>query len=158
TTAEILAVFGVDPATAVPSMAAAATAESHVFVGRTQQLAALHRAFAECKKGQVKLVFIEGEPGVGKSALVRHFLADEAAHDPRLVVLAGRCYEQESVPFKGLDTVVDSLSVYLASLDGPDAIGLLLGGVRFLASVFPVLMRVPVVARQVPPDRAVGNP
>ncbi len=99
--------------------------------------------YGRARRKEARVVIVEGEPGVGKSALVHHFLG-AAGGAP--VVLAGRCYEQESVPFKGLDSVVDSLSEHLLTLDGAEVSTLLAGGVRHLATVFPVLTRVPAIA------------
>ena len=58
-------------------------------------------------------VYVHGPSGIGKSALVRRFL-DQLSASGDVVVLRGRCYEQESVPYKALDGVIDSLSHYLA--------------------------------------------
>src|SRR5262249_46418160 len=101
-----------------------------------------------------QFLLVQGEPGVGKSTLVRHFLEHAA---PEAVLLSGRCYEQESVPFKGLDTVIDSLSSYLAGLAAPGTDKLLARGVRFLASIFPVLRRVPAVASRCSDDQDVAG-
>ncbi|HET9516481.1 MAG TPA: ATP-binding protein, partial [Actinoplanes sp.] len=45
------------------------------FVGRTQQIAALSRAWQEVRQGMTRVVGVEGEAGIGKTALVRRFLA-----------------------------------------------------------------------------------
>lgn len=81
---------------------------------------------------------------MGKSALIRTFL-DEQVERHQALVLRGRAYERESLPFKAVDAVVDALSAHLkrAAKQGtpvplPDDIGL-------LAKVFPVLGRVPGV-------------
>jgi predicted ATPase len=153
----ILERLGVDSASAVPTTAATLDTAGR-FVGRGEELEALTQALGRAQAGRRELVLVEGEPGVGKSALVRHFLTQATLAQPSIVVLAGRCYEQESVPFKGFDTIIDSLSHYLAGLEQDEALGLLKGGVRFLTSVFPALLRVPAVGRQVPADRAVDNP
>ncbi|MDI1464090.1 AAA family ATPase [Catellatospora sp. KI3] len=44
------------------------------FVGRNPELQALHLAWAAARQGQPRVVAIEGEAGVGKTALLRHFL------------------------------------------------------------------------------------
>ena len=59
-------------------------------------------------------VIVDGESGVGKSCLVRRFTEDVVAAHPDAVVLAGRCYEREQVPYKGLDGVIDELARHLA--------------------------------------------
>ncbi len=125
-----------------------------VFVGRSADLDVLAAAYADVRAGRGRRVFVEGEPGVGKSALVHHFLG-EAGGAP--VVLAGRCYEQEAVPFKGLDSVVDALSEHLLTCGTTELGALLAGGVRYLATVFPVLARVPAVAGAVFEGRGVEN-
>ena len=61
------------------------------------------------------------------------------------LVLRGRCYEQESVPFGGVDSLIDALSEYLLGLSDDELAPLLEGGVSYVARVFPVLYRVPVV-------------
>ncbi|MBV8554165.1 MAG: serine/threonine-protein kinase PknK, partial [Planctomycetaceae bacterium] len=85
------------------------------FVGRAAQLAALGAAFAAVRRGRTVAVFVHGSSGVGKSALMRRFLEGLTEGD-EAVVLAGRCYEQESVAYKALDTLIDALIRYLRRL------------------------------------------
>jgi predicted ATPase len=125
-----------------------------VFVGRVLELGALDRALAEVERGQPRMVIVEGEPGVGKSAVVNRFLSSVGA---RAIVLQGRCYEQESVPFKGIDTILDALSEHLLALSAADTRRAIAGGVNYLAALFPVLKRVPVVGNATAGDRFVGN-
>ena len=73
------------------------------------------RRFQAVVNGQPAALSISGPSGIGKSALLRHFLRRIAAADD-VLVLSGRCYENESVPFKVLDGVVDDLSRHLASI------------------------------------------
>jgi hypothetical protein len=82
---------------------------------------------------------------MGKSALVERLLAEVPA---RTLVLRGRCYEQESVPFGGVDSLIDALSEYLLGLEASDVDRLLAGGVSNIAKMFPVLSRVPLIAEQ----------
>jgi hypothetical protein len=76
------------------------------FVGRNAELAELAHAYRRTRDGERELIIVQGEPGVGKSTLVRRFLESHVALDGEAVILAGRCYEQESVPFKAFDTVI----------------------------------------------------
>jgi len=112
------------------------------FVGRLRELDDLVLALADAKARRPVAVLVHGEPGMGKTALVRRFLDDAAEADPSLLVLSGRCYEQESLPFKAFDAIIDARSRRLSELDESEARLLLRGGVRFLATMFPVLRRV----------------
>jgi hypothetical protein len=149
--AEVLRRLG---AAAGPAAAAAAPspAGSDVpLVGRERHLQALHEAFEPVRQGQAVTVCVHGRSGVGKSALLRCFLQG-LSEGGRAVVLAGRCYEQESVPYKALDSVVDALSRYLERLPRLEAQALLPRDMGPLTRVFPVLGRVEAVARA--PGRA----
>lgn len=111
-----------------------------VFVGRERHVAALHRALDAVREGGTAFVRVRGRSGSGKSALVERFLA-EAAVDPDVQVLSGRCYELESVPYKALDSLVDQLARALAQVPADELAGLLPPGMPALARVFPVLER-----------------
>ena len=82
-----------------------------MFVGREAALASLTRAFSQVQSGTAVSVLIHGPSGIGKSALVRRFLEQL----PNVVVLRGRCYEREAVPYQALDGIIDSLGQYLNS-------------------------------------------
>ena len=110
------------------------------FVGRTRELASLEDAFLHSQQ-QATIVIVDGESGVGKSCLVRRFTADVVAVHPEAVVLAGRCYEREQVPYKGVDGVIDELARYLATLPDAEAFDLVPARVGPLVQVFPVLRR-----------------
>src|SRR4030095_6413539 len=58
----------------------------------------------------------------------------------------GRCYENESIPYKAVDGVIDDLSRYLASISPQQAESLMAPHVAALTRVFPVLLQVDAVA------------
>ncbi len=119
---------------------AGATAEPcAALVGRGSHLQALRDAFAATARGQAVAVHVHGPSGAGKSALVRGFLEELAAAEPRPVILSGRCYVRESVPYKALDPVVDSLSRFLIGLPADQARVLMPRDLWALARVFPVM-------------------
>jgi eukaryotic-like serine/threonine-protein kinase len=113
-------------------------------VGRDAPLAALRDALAETRRGAGVTVLVHGQPGTGKTALIRAFL-DQAAREGDAVILEGRCYERESVPYKAVDSLVDALCRFLLGLSRHDADALMPRDVVMLARVFPVLRRVEAV-------------
>ena len=114
-------------------------------IGRERHLDALDAAYNAVRKGRPVLLLVSGRSGSGKSTLLRAFL-DRVAGDDGAVVLAGRCYERESVPYKALDSVVDALSRHLKALPTTEAAGLLPADAALLARMFPVLQRVEAVS------------
>ncbi len=115
-------------------------------VGRDHHFAELENAYWDVERGQAVVVFVEGPSGMGKSFLVQHFL-DDVKQRRQAVVLTGRCYEQESVPFKALDSLIDSLCHHLRHLPGALADSLMPRDIQALIRVFPVLARVEAAFR-----------
>jgi len=110
------------------------------FIGRDWHLTVLRECFEETRRGGSKSVYVCGQSGIGKSALVRTFLDRLRASDG-VVILSGRCYESESVPYKALDGIVDSLSHYLDSQPPALIDRLIPPDVAALTRLFPVLGR-----------------
>jgi eukaryotic-like serine/threonine-protein kinase len=108
------------------------------FVGRAVELRALEALLAEVESGGAPVaVFVEGESGVGKSALIAEFI--RRVPPTRALALRGRCYEHESVPYKALDEVIDLLAVTVAELNA-DGLALdVMSDADLAAELFPSL-------------------
>lgn len=109
------------------------------FIGRSEQLGALARAYELVGSGEVVCAQVHGPSGYGKSALCDQFLARTRARDPSVVVLRGRCYEREAVPFKAVDPLVDGLTRHLLSLARTETAQLVPRSFAALTRLFPVL-------------------
>ncbi|PZR15975.1 MAG: hypothetical protein DI536_06640 [Archangium gephyra] len=107
------------------------------FVGRDAELGVLRDALAKSRNGAPVVLTLTGVSGVGKSALVRRFISEVDG-----VVLQGRCYERESVPYKALDSVIDALVRHLTSLSSEKVDALLPRDAAALVRMFPVLGKV----------------
>ena len=122
--------------------------EEIVLIGREKQLAeleAIKQQFLETRQPQV--VWITGLSGEGKSSLVEKFLLPIRRGD-QMLVLSGRCYDRESVPFKAVDSIIDPLVAYLRSSRGKWLESQLPEDILFLAQLFPLLRRVEAVSKQ----------
>jgi serine/threonine protein kinase/tetratricopeptide (TPR) repeat protein len=130
-----------------PERPQARSARRPVFVGREGHLAFLKDACRDSKPGAPVTLFVHGSSGMGKTALIGQFLDDLRRSGSDTVVLAGRCYEQESVPYKGLDSLMDAMSRYIEDLPEEVLDALLPRDVPALVRLFPVLRRAPAIAR-----------
>ncbi|HYQ03232.1 MAG TPA: protein kinase [Polyangiaceae bacterium] len=118
--------------------------EQEGLLGRDEELRALRAAYAGTLDGQLVTVFVAGGSGIGKSALISTFL-DTIQAESDAIVLRGRCYENESVPFKAFDAIVDQLTRHLRKLT-PEVAGQVMPREVFaLTRLFPVLDRVEAV-------------
>ena len=127
------------------SLDAATEPEHRFLVGRERHRESLVAAFASVESGATVTAHVQGPSGTGKSALVAAFLDDLSALSDT-AVLSGRCYEQESVPYKALDSLIDALADFLAGLSPDDVASMIPVQAAVLARVFPVLQRVPAIA------------
>ena len=123
------------------------------FLGRDTEMAQLQTAYAQAPPETAVVLCVSGASGIGKTELLRHFAA-QLELDPGVLVVRGRCYPQESVPFKALDAVIDGIARFLTQLDDTRATALLPADVAALARVFPVLGRVSASAGPPPPSDA----
>ena len=146
---------GASAASALGSVSAATHAAA--FAGRELELARLGECARHVDEGGAAVVALSGPSGIGKTALVKRFLESlRRDSGPELVVLEGRCYERETVPFKAIDAVVDQLARYWNELPPDEAAELLPGNAPLLPRLFPELGRVAAIAAaprgEAPPD------
>ena len=81
------------PVSAGPQAPRSPLAAEQRLVGRDAELMRLDHALAETRAGRRQLVFISGEAGIGKTALVESFLARQAGTQDAPWVAQGRCIE-----------------------------------------------------------------
>jgi hypothetical protein len=114
--------------------------------GRGREMAILDTLLSHVLAGGPAAATLTGESGLGKTALVRAFLAKVRERSGHAVVLEGRCYAREAVPFKAMDSLIDHLSTRWMDL-GDEGENLLPDEAALLPRLFPVLARVPWVAK-----------
>jgi hypothetical protein len=129
-----------------------------VFIGREAELRELRRAFDDVHHGAAITVFVHGESGIGKSMLIQQFVDAIEAEADSAVVLVGQCREHEAVPFKVMDGIIDALSSYACRLSEVAAAELVPQNAALLPGVFPVLGRIPAVAKAPRPLHAASDP
>ena len=142
--AEVLARLGSTKRAAARQVIAA---REDVLVGREPWLAELTQLVEATSQGRPVIVNLSGTSGIGKSTLLRTLRRRLLRSDPNTVVLMGRCHENEMVPYKALDDMVDGLSHYLNGLPEPEAEALAPRDSQCLIRMFPVLAQVPAMAR-----------
>ncbi len=143
--AEVLAALGVDSAGEVDAPSRPSR-RAMPFEGREQELGRLHACFDRLRDGAPVAALIRGPSGIGKTRLVREFVARLRDVDDRVVLLEGRCYEREAIAFKAVDSLVDHLTKFWRTLPRAEAAALTPHDVSYLPRLFPVLERVSVVA------------
>ena len=126
-------------------------------LGRERELHVLHDALSSVGRGHPVNVYVVGRSGMGKSTLVTRFL-DQVEKTKFALILRGRCYERESVPFKVFDDLVDELTQHLLDLPKKDRSALLPPNLAALATIFavmrPLLADLPASDAQVEIDDA----
>lgn len=81
------------PAGGAPAGFIGSSRAAPTLVGREADLARLHARLVRALSGQRQVVFVTGEPGIGKTALVERFLA-EVGEANTLRIGCGQCVEQ----------------------------------------------------------------
>jgi DNA-binding SARP family transcriptional activator len=83
------------------------------FIGRAPELERLSAAYDAALRGERRLVVLAGEPGIGKTRLLREF--SRTAHERGATVLYGRCLEEPLAPY---GPFVAALRPFAAQLPG----------------------------------------
>lgn len=87
-----------------------------LIVGRQPELRRVHERYVRALQGNGGLALVGGVAGIGKTALVNHFLNEASEQAP--VVLIGHCTDLQVTPAYG--PWVDLIRRYRASADLPD--------------------------------------
>lgn len=125
--------------------------EEPPFAGREHELGELDNAVARVRSGKQQIVLVQGESGIGKSALVERFLTHIQNSESDALILHSRCYENELLAYKAFDGAIDDLSKTLAALDMQTCLGVLPPRAALLCRLFPVLALVKSIAKTKPP-------
>jgi class 3 adenylate cyclase/tetratricopeptide (TPR) repeat protein len=103
-------VWGPAEAPRVPLPPWLTAAEWTAFVGRTEDMARLRDAWDGVRAGQRRMVFVAGEPGIGKTRLALEFA--RAVHADGATVLFGRSSEETLIPYQPF---VEGLQHYITA-------------------------------------------
>ena len=136
------------------ALSATSGSESRLtLIGREQELQTLQSLHRQLQETNSPLAaFIRGRSGEGKTALADEFL-HSLRTDYTSLVLSGRCYDRESVPFKAIDAVIDPLVLFLRSQQDDDVRRWLPDDIGSLAQLFPMLRRVTSISEVAPAVR-----
>ena len=106
-----------EPAPPAQGPAEATETDSDILVGRESELRILEDFLRQAAAGTGRMIFITGEPGIGKTALSNAFLRGARSSFPFATFCRGRCLEQYSAGESYLP-VLDSLSDLLSGPGG----------------------------------------
>jgi class 3 adenylate cyclase/tetratricopeptide (TPR) repeat protein len=91
------------------------TRPKSLFVGRDDELSVLRTAWDHVGQAKRRLVFIAGEPGIGKTRIATEFALD--VHATGATVLYGRCDEEAIAPYRPF---VEALRHYASNCSQED--------------------------------------
>lgn len=123
----------------------AAPSSCHSLIGREIELARLTDASELARQTGLAETELQGTSGIGKSALVRAYLAAQRRSRRGAVVLTGTSYEREWIRFNAFDTLVTSLVDAIRVLPPSIRARLVPRESSQLARLFPGFRRVPEI-------------
>lgn len=114
----ILSTLPAPTAPTLPAFLEGSEKPASVFVGREAELAALDWYLNKALQGQIQVVFLSGEAGSGKSALLQEFMRRSVAAHPDLAVGWGICnaFFGQGVPYLPFRDVLNMLAGGIVSL------------------------------------------
>jgi predicted ATPase len=92
-------------------------------VGRDGELAQLHAWLDKALRGERQVVFVSGEPGIGKTTVVETFLG-QVSSDERLRIGRGQCVEHYGAGEAYLP-ILEALGRLCREEDGHEVLALL---------------------------------
>lgn len=104
--------------------ASAGPAPTSHLAGREQQLAELRRRMQQARAGKLEIVFITGELGIGKTALVEEFQRQLAQGPDAVQIARGQCLEGFGSK-EGFYPVLEAVGQLCRGPDGPRVIDIL---------------------------------
>jgi len=107
------------------------------------QLGAIRQEWRDADKPVV--VFVSGRSGEGKTALIERFL-EPLRRETQTLVLSGKCYDRESVPYKAIDGLIEALVSHLRRRPDDEVTHLLPEDAQMLVHLFPITRRVAVMS------------
>jgi DNA-binding SARP family transcriptional activator/tetratricopeptide (TPR) repeat protein len=144
---------GIEPPTAwtkLPLQPWLASRRRDAFVGREAELDTLNDAFDRARSGQLQVVLLDGEPGVGKTRLAAELAA--RVHEEGAAVLYGRSDEETLIAYQPF---VEALRHYVSSSPLDRLRPLARNGGPELGALVPELReRLPDLAQPVRDDAA----
>jgi DNA-binding winged helix-turn-helix (wHTH) protein len=109
-------------------------------VGRKRELASLRQSFARVLKGERQLIFITGELGIGKTALVEEFVSEASAAEPSLRIAHAHTVGGTGVS-ESFYPVLDAVNQLCRGPDGAELVELLAQYAPTWLVQFPALIK-----------------